>query len=110
MFIKNKKAFSLIELLIVVLILSVLATLVVPRIAESSSDAKKAKCDTNVAAMNRAVELYAVKNGAYPADQSSFDTNVKNSATTFPHGLPVCPFSTSYVYNATTDTCAFHSH
>ncbi len=42
------RAFTLIELLLVVLILAVLATLVIPRISASASGAKSAKCDANV--------------------------------------------------------------
>ena len=47
------------ELLLVVLILAVLASIVIPRIAESSGDAKQAKCDSNVANLIRAVEQRA---------------------------------------------------
>jgi general secretion pathway protein G len=108
---KARKGFTLIEVLLVVLILAVLASIVVPRIAESTADAKKAKCAVNIANLICALELYAVDNdGAYPADQDAFDSLILNSTTYFPHGTPTCPYEDSYVYNATLKTVTAHSH
>ena len=99
---KNKKGFTLIEVLVVVLILAVLAALVVPRIAQSTSDAKDAVDSANWAMLIRALELYATNNdGEYPADQDAFNSAILNSDTYFPHGAPTCPYGNSYVYVAT---------
>ncbi len=106
----NERGFTLIELLLVVLILSVLASLVIPRIAESSNDAKIAKCDTSVSALNRAIELYALRNGSYPANQAAFESDILNDTDYFPHGSPECPLGTDYTYNAVTKSVGFHSH
>ncbi len=96
---KNKKGFTLIEVLVVVLILAILASLVVPRIAQSTGDAEDAIDASNWAMLIRALELYARDNsGSYPADQTAFDSDVLNSTTYFPHGAPTCPYSNSYVY------------
>lgn len=108
-----KNGFTLIELLLVVLILAILASIVIPRVTASTADVKKAKCDTNWANLVAALELYAVKNdGAYPANQTAFNTNILNSDTYFPHGTPVCPYGTSYVYVSTPgqETVTQHSH
>ena len=95
---KARKGFTLVEVLLVVLILAVLASVVIPRIAASAKDANKAKCDANRAALIKAIELYAVNNkGAYPADQTAFD-NVINNTTNFPHGDPNCPWDATYEY------------
>ncbi len=99
---KNKKGFTLIEVLVVVLILAVLASLVVPRIAQSTGDAKDATDAANGAMLIRALELYARNNsGSYPAGQAAFDSGVLNSTTYFPHGAATCPYGNSYVYVAT---------
>ena len=99
---ERKKGFTLIEVLVVVLILAVLASLVVPRIAQSTTDAKDATCASNWAMLIRALELYATNNdGSYPADQAAFNSAILNSTTYFPHGAPTCPYSNSYVYVAT---------
>lgn len=61
------KGFTLIELLIVVIILAILAAIVVPQFANSTSDAKEATLDANLAAMRSAIEAYKIQHSAYPA-------------------------------------------
>ena len=103
-----RKGFTLIEVLLVVLIIAVLASIVVPRIAASAKDADEAKCDTNRANLISAIERYAIANqGTYPTAIA----NILNS-TYFPHGLPVCPWGTAYAYDgdATGGTITAHSH
>jgi len=103
-----RKGFTLIEVLLVVLIIAVLASIVIPRIAASAKDANVAKCDANRANLIGAIERYAVKNkGAYP----TVIGDVLNS-TNFPHGLPVCPYGDAYVYvgDAAGGTVTAHVH
>ena len=114
--VKARRGFTLIEVLLVVLILAVLASIVIPRIAESTADAKKARCASNIANLICALELYAIKNdGAYPADQDAFDSLILNSTTYFPHGTPECPFGAAanpyvYVNTAGQETVTKHNH
>lgn len=111
-----RKGFTLVELLLVVLILSILATIVVPRLTGAAAEAKNSKCDANWANLIRALELYAVYNdGAYPGSQNDFDTAILNSDTYFPHGKPVCPYgeqTNPYVYISTPgqETVTQHIH
>lgn len=110
---EKKKGFTLIEVLVVVVILAVLATIVIPRIASSTGDAKAAKCSANWGMLIRALELYGANNdGVYPANQSGFDTDILNEDIYFPHGAPTCPYSTSYTYVETAgqETLTAHSH
>lgn len=96
---KAKKGFTLIELLLVVLIIAILASVVVPRMTGAAAEANNSKDKANWANLIRALELYAANNnGAYPANQTAFNSAILNSNTYFPHGAPVCPFSNSYVY------------
>ncbi len=108
---KAKKAFSLIEVLLVVLILAVLASIVIPRVAESAGEAKKAKCDSNRANLISALERYALDNdGTYPANQTAFDSGILNDTGYFPHGSPVCPYAAAYVFDNTLNTVVAHVH
>jgi len=100
----RRKGFTLIELLIVVLILGALAAIAIPKIATSSTTAKKNACDTNVDIMNSQIEMYFANNGAYPTDYVAFFTN----AAYFPEGRPLCPFTTAYVVTA--DRVVAHVH
>ena len=90
-----RKGFTLIEVLLVVLIIAVLASIIIPRIAASAKDANQAKCDANIANLISAIERYAINNkGTYPTAIG----DVLND-TYFPHGLPVCPWGIAYVYD-----------
>jgi len=106
-----RKGFTLVELLLVVLIIAVLASIVVPRMTGAAAEANKSKCDANWANLIRALELYAANNdGAYPTTNALFQSSVLNSSTYFPHGAPVCPFGTAYEYVPATQTVTAHSH
>jgi general secretion pathway protein G len=108
-----RKGFTLVELLLVVLIIAILASIVVPRLTGAAAEASKSACDANWANLIRALELYAANNnGAYPATDALFQSDILNSSSYFPHGAPVCPFSTAYVYvgDATGGTVTAHSH
>ncbi len=63
--------FTLVELLIVVIILSILAAIVVPQFASSTTDAKYSALDTNLGTMRAATELYYQQHGAYPSTVAS---------------------------------------
>ncbi len=106
-----KKGFTLMELLMVVLIIAVLASIVVPRMSGAVATAKDAKDDANWANLIRALENYAGNNdGKYPADQAAFEADIVNNKTYFPHGAPECPYGEDYVYDATAgqETIAKH--
>ncbi len=101
-----RKGFTLVELLVVVLILSALAFIAVPRISESATNAKINACKTNVDLLNSQLELYYAKNGSWPADLAT----VTGDTEYFPDGAPECPFTTAYAYSATTHHVTSHSH
>jgi general secretion pathway protein G len=108
-----RKGFTLVELLLVILIIAILASIVVPRLTGAATEANKSKCDANWANLVRALELYAANNnGAYPANDAAFQADILNSKTYFPHGAPVCPYGTKYVYvgDATGGTVTAHVH
>lgn len=64
---KRRAAFTLIEMLIVIVILGILAMIIIPQVSTSTDDAKLNTLRTNLGAMRSAVELYyAQHNGAYP--------------------------------------------
>jgi len=63
----GRAAFTLIEMLIVIVILGILAMVIIPQISTSTDDAKLSTLQTNLSSMRNAVELYyAQHNSAYP--------------------------------------------
>ncbi|CAN5229940.1 hypothetical protein BH09SUM1_BH09SUM1_11770 [soil metagenome] len=64
----SKKAFTLIELLIVVAIIAILAAIAVPNFLEAQVRAKTARCKSDMRTLALALESYAVDYNRYPYD------------------------------------------
>ena len=74
--------FTLVELLIVVIILTVLAAIIVPQFSSATIDAKEAALDANLARMRSAVELFqAQHNGKYPGSMAATGASCPSSGT-----------------------------
>lgn len=110
---QKQAAFSLMELLAVVIILGVIAALLLPRVTSSSDTAKDKSCFHNRAEINITVEQFYLHTGAWPANDLS---DIGADPNYFPDGLPVCPVTGQpYRLDPTThrlvghDTNASHS-
>ncbi len=63
----KRLAFTLVELLIVVIILGILAAVVVPQFSDASSDAQLSSLTTNLQTIRGQIELYKIQhNSTYP--------------------------------------------
>jgi general secretion pathway protein G len=63
----KRNAFTLVEILIVVVILGILASIIVPQFASATSDAQKSAMADQIAKIRRALSIYYVRNGnVYP--------------------------------------------
>ncbi|MBP7052650.1 MAG: prepilin-type N-terminal cleavage/methylation domain-containing protein [Phycisphaerae bacterium] len=102
----GKKAFTLVELLVVVMILGALAAIAVPRMISGATNAKINACETNVDLINSQIELYYADEGAWPRRLTAVTTDPNY----FPDGVPACPFGTAYKYSTTTHRVASHAH
>ena len=75
----RKKAFTLIEILIVVAVLGILAALVIPEIQDYSQEAKESNAKANLRILRNAIERYAVEHDGlppgYPADNPALTPN-----------------------------------
>jgi len=64
---KNRSAFTLVEVLIVVVIMAILAATIIPQFTDSTNDAKTSTAKFNLHTMRSQIELYkAHHNGALP--------------------------------------------
>jgi type II secretory pathway pseudopilin PulG len=72
------KAFTLIELVLVVGIIIVLAGLVLTTVGYARKKGARARAETEIAAISAALENYKADNGVYPANS---DTNALNAQT-----------------------------
>ena len=64
---KHRKAFTLIELLIVVLIIAILAAIAIPNFMEFQTRAKISRVKSDMRTMATGLEAYCVDYGTYPA-------------------------------------------
>ncbi len=105
---KNRKGFTLIEILLVVAIIGTLAAMIVPRLSGRSEQAKitvaKVDIESNIAS---ALKLYELDNGAFPSTAQSLDALLrKPSITPIPSNWsgpylerePVDPWGRKYQY------------
>lgn len=102
----KSQGFSLIEIMVVVVILGILASIVVPRIMSRPDEARMIKARQDVLAIENALELYKLDNGFYPSTDQGLlalvekpDTNPE-PANWKPYlkSLPKDPWGRDYVY------------
>lgn len=61
------RAFTLVELLIVIVVLAVLAAIVIPKFGDSSARSRESSLRSNLKIVRNAVDLFKTDTGAYPA-------------------------------------------
>jgi general secretion pathway protein G len=61
-----RKAFTLVEILIVVVILGILAAIVVPQFTNATQDAQGGNIQTQLETVNNQIELFRARTNAYP--------------------------------------------
>jgi len=60
---RNRKGFTLVEILIVVIILGILAAIVIPQFTNASQDARRSALASTVQSVRSQVELYKLQHG-----------------------------------------------
>lgn len=65
---KNNRGFTLIEMLIVLMIISVLIILIVPNLGDRSANVNETGCEALVALVEAQADTYYIEVGSYPAD------------------------------------------
>lgn len=66
-----RAGFTLIEILIVISVLGILATVAIPKYADMVRKSKEARTKSNLAALRSAINIYYVQNLAYPVELES---------------------------------------
>lgn len=82
----NKKAFTIIEIIMVVIIIGILTAMVVPNLAGRSEQARLAAAKSDIEAnLTAALDMYEMDNGTYPTtEQGLMALLVKPSSTPVP--------------------------
>src|ERR1700730_17038764 len=83
----RQRGFTLIEIMVVVVILAVLGALVVPKILENVDKARVTRAQSDIRAIQTALDLYRLDNFKYPTTEQGLQALVKQ---------PVDPTITNY--------------
>lgn len=98
----SKKAFTLVELLLVVVIIGALAAMIVPRLAGRSEQARIAIARTDVTSnIPLALDLYELDNGRYPSALQALLVNpggLKNWNGPYIKKAATDPWGNCYLY------------
>ncbi len=78
---QNNKGFTLIEILVVVIILSILVAVVAPRILERPEQAKRTAAGIQIRNIEGAIKLFYLDNGFYPTTEQGLDALVEKPTT-----------------------------
>ena len=99
---KLKRAFTLVEMLLVVTIIGILAALVIPRIAGTGERARKTAVLADInGGIKSALGAYEVDNGFYPKslqDLLQQPSNARNWHGPYLDKMPMDPWGNAYIY------------
>ncbi len=79
--IRDNRGFTLIELMVVVVILGILASLIIPKIMGRPEEAKRLKARMQIEQLEQALKLYYLDNGEYPTTEQGLNALVEKPAT-----------------------------
>jgi general secretion pathway protein G len=97
----RRRAFTLVEMLLVITIIGILAALVVPKMVGRSEQARQAAAHADISSIKTALDAFEVDNGYYPKSlQDLFQqpSNAKNWHGPYLDNVPQNPWGNPYVY------------
>ena len=105
----KQKGFTLLEIMVVIVILGVLASMIVPNLMGNKEKADRQKVVSDVIALENALDMYKLDNGSYPSTDQGIEALVSEpSGSPEPRNyreggyikrLPQDPWGNDYVLN-----------
>lgn len=104
---RNQSGFTLLEVMVVIVILGIIASMVVPNLMGNKEQADRQKAVVDIQQLESALDMYKLRNGFYPTTEQGMQALV-NAATSqpvpraFPEGgfirrLPKDPWDEDYI-------------
>lgn len=104
----DKRGFTLIEIMVVVVILGILAGIVVPRLLDRPEEARRTKAAVQIKSLEEALGLFKLDNGFYPSTEQGLQALVskpdsgripsKYRAGGYIKKVPQDPWDNAYLY------------
>lgn len=110
MWMKRRRGFTLIELVVVIVILGILAAIAVPKYIDMSSKAQEAACKANRGVISSACAIYYASTAA-AGGTPSYPTAYTSTGLYADGRVPTCSGGGTYTYSSTTGrvTCSIHA-
>lgn len=117
---RSQPGFTLIELMVVILIIGLLATIVVQNLKGATDKAKRIKAQADISALKTALDRYYLDNGSYPSSDQGLPALVSAPANgkvpaDYPPGgyiekIPNDSWGNAYVYQSDGDNYVLKSY
>ncbi len=101
-----RRGFTFLELMVVVAVLAILASLIIPNFVGRAEDAKKTQAVIQIREIMKALELYRLDNGSYPSTEQGLKALVEKPTgdpepikwKRYMDKVPVDPWKHEFVY------------
>lgn len=109
----NKKAFTLVEIMVVVVIIGFLVAIAIPNFVSMRTNAQEQACKAHLRQLNAALEMYRIDNGSYPTAANWAALIAGTDLDTYMNSVPAdCPGTGAYAYDNVNGvvTCSATGH
>ena len=99
---RNKKGFTLIEVLVVLIIIGVIVALILPNVLDAINQSNEKECASNIRTINTAAQLCFTntRNWTQCDSQAELTAALPNGAAAPLASWPICPFGVAYTIPA----------
>ena len=86
---KPRAGFTLLEVMVVIVILGVLASLVVPNLLGNKEKADRQKAISDIVALENALDMYRLDNGRYPTTEQGLEALIQHNEADISTWIPL---------------------
>ena len=91
----NQRGFATLEVILMVMVIGILASIAVPRFTDITTKANTAKIQADLSTLDSAISIYYMENGSYPTALSQLSDYVRGVEGTKPELKP--PTGSAYI-------------
>ena len=96
---KASQAFTLIEIMVVLIIIAIMASFIVPSVINRPDEARLTKVKNDIMALEGALDLYKLDNSRYPSNSEGLKILINEKENTYLKRLPLDPWGNAYQFD-----------